>query len=323
MPITLNEQLSMLEIAKRIDPNGNMATIAEVMTENNAILEDAPMLECNNMTQHQITQRTYIPTGERRKYNKGVGSGATQTKTIVEGTTMRELYSPVDKALNELQPNPAAARSNEDMAIVEGLSQGMANDLFYAVRDDDPSSFNGLAIRLASKSYANVLSHAGSNNRTSLYIVQYGPTKAHLIYPRGSKSAGVQHVSLGEMPWNDPDDPTKKYQALVSHFKAHYGWSIHDMRCVARLGDIDVTNLDGFDEDYLIALLNKMPQRGKGAVIYCNSDMFTLFDIRAKDKSNVSYGPANVWGQAQVMFRGNIPIKLVDQISSSESALAA
>ena len=63
-----------------------------------------------------------------------------------------------------------------------------------------------------------------------------------------------------------------------------------------------------------------MPFRGKGAFIYANSDVLTQFDINAKDKTNVQYGTANVWGEETVAFR-NCPERLSDALVA-ESAVS-
>lgn len=51
----LIQQLCMLELANRIAPNGDMATIAEVMSRENAILLDIPCIEANSGSSHKDT----------------------------------------------------------------------------------------------------------------------------------------------------------------------------------------------------------------------------------------------------------------------------
>jgi hypothetical protein len=317
--------MSQLEILKRLDPTGNPAKIAEVMVQQNAILMN-PAYECNRVTLHSIKQRVFLPKSEIRRFNSGVGKGATQVKEVLEPTMKRALYSVVDAEEAELSGNATDMRAREDKAIIESIGQDTAWDLIYGNKAGNMDSIDGLAVRLASKALPNVHTHGGSSNCTSLYIIQPGDMKVHLTYPKGSQ-AGIQHVNKSPnnapVTWTDEVDGTKNYEALVSYFRSDFGWAIWDARCIARLGDIDVTDLDGFDEDFLIAILNKMPNRGAGAVIYCNADMFTLFDIRAKDKTNVMYNGTDPWGKPQIMFGSRAPIRLVDQISSDEGTLAA
>jgi hypothetical protein len=74
-------------------------------------------------------------------------------------------------------------------------------------------------------------------------------------------------------------------------------------------------------DDLIIEALNLMPRRGRGAVIYVNRDMMTMFDILAKDKSNVAYNSSEVFGKEVVTFRGH-PIRLVEAITSAEDVIS-
>jgi len=51
-------QLTLVEVAKRKDPDGNMATIAEVLAENNDIVSDAIFREANDTFSHKTTRRS-------------------------------------------------------------------------------------------------------------------------------------------------------------------------------------------------------------------------------------------------------------------------
>jgi hypothetical protein len=48
-------QLTLLELAKRTDPKGEAAKIAEIMSEANEILHDAQWGEANNVTSLSLT----------------------------------------------------------------------------------------------------------------------------------------------------------------------------------------------------------------------------------------------------------------------------
>ena len=78
----LIQQLSLLELANRIAPNGDMATIAEVMSRENTILLDIPCIEANSGSSHKDTKRTFVPKGQLRQFDKGVGRVATKTEPI-------------------------------------------------------------------------------------------------------------------------------------------------------------------------------------------------------------------------------------------------
>lgn len=65
-------KLTYRDIASRVDPNGSVADIVELLAQVNPILEDAIVLESNMDSAHKTTIRTGIPTPTWRKFNQGV-----------------------------------------------------------------------------------------------------------------------------------------------------------------------------------------------------------------------------------------------------------
>jgi hypothetical protein len=49
--------------------------------------------------------------------------------------------------------------------------------------------------------------------------------------------------------------------------------------------------------------------------------MMGMFDILAKDKSNVAYGSSEVFGREVTTFRG-VPIRMVEAITSAEDLVS-
>ena len=326
-------QLTLLELANRIDPQGNLAVIAEILHKSNPVLNDIPWVEANATTFHKITQRLTLPTGEWRKVNAGVGIEASETRVINETIGMLETYSEVDKAIVDMAPNPKAVRMTEAKAFIEGLSQTWATALFYSNSATDSEEPNGLAPRLDATSQDNVIS-AGSTSTagdlTSIYVVQWGEDKVHGIYPRNSKTAGIEHRDLGEVTKTVFDaagaSTSKQFQAYRDHFKLNFGLAVRDNRCIARLCNIEVTGTTNiFDEDDLIALINEMPYEGAGAVIYVPSVILTQMQIKLKDKTNVYYTPGEdgyaLSGKPPMYFQG-IPVRKVGAIVKTESLVS-
>src|SRR3546814_10924721 len=57
-----NEHLTLMDLAKRQDPDGSVSAIAELMSQDNEILEDMPYVEGNRHTGPRHTIRTGLPT---------------------------------------------------------------------------------------------------------------------------------------------------------------------------------------------------------------------------------------------------------------------
>jgi len=322
---TLNayQQLTLLELAKRKDPNGELAAIAEVLAEDNEILLDAPWVEANDTFSHKITRRMSLPSGSWRKLNSGVSTEASRTIEVVETIGMLETYSEVDKDLADAAPNPAKFRMDEAAAFLEGLSQTLAATVIYGNASTTPEAFNGLAVRMAALAASdNVIGAGGTGSDvTSIYVVQWGPSRVFLTYPKNSPNMGVKHRDLGEVTLEDANG--NYYQGYRDHFQVKVGLVVKDDRCIGRIANIESSGSSNtFDEDDLITLLNRMPQSGKGAVIYCNSTIKTQMEIALKDKANVNFTTDNGLGGVPVLYFRGVPVRKVDQILDTESAIS-
>jgi len=327
----VRSQLTLLELARRTNLSA-IVTIAEVLHETNEWMDDAVWLESNQPTSHITTQRTSLPSGTFRKVWGGVSREASSTRQIIEGMCMLEAYSVVDKFLVDIAPDQRAFRSSEDSAFIEGMGQTFSNCMFqctllaaYGDTTGHPERFNGLPKRLSAKTQGNVYDNGDTgNDDTSIYIIQWGPNMVHMIYPKGS-TAGIKHTDLGEQTVTAVDTTAtapSEFQAYRSHFELRAGLVVRDDRCIQRIASIDSVHGQtySFNDDILIRALNNMPFQGKGAKIYCNKTIKAQIDILAKDKMNVTYGPANAFGVPTTLFRG-VPVRQVDAIGIGETQL--
>ena len=321
--IVTTSQLTLIELAKRRDPDYSMAVIAEVLNRDNPIIQDAPFMEANQATSHKMTRRLSLPSGTWRRLNQGVAATASQTITVVEPIGMLEAYSTPDKALVDMSPDPKAFRMSEAVAFIEGMGQTMASTVFYGNNGTDPEQFDGLAPRMGSIDADGLVIDEGGTGSdvTSIYVVQWGWDKVFMIYPKGHPDAGVQHRDLGEDTVNDADG--NPYQAYRDHFQFYTGLAVKDSRCIARLANIESSgSTNTFDEDNLITLLNRMPMSGAGATIYVNATIKTQMEIKLKDKANVNFTTDNgLGGVPMLRFRG-LPVKKCDAILNTETAIS-
>lgn len=318
--IDLNS-LSIAELTRRKDPNGDPAKIAEVLAQSNEILLDAPWYPANDIWSNKTVQRSSLPTGQWRAINEGVTPSSSTTNEVWDVIGLLEDYSQPDKELIDNDPDPTQARSDEDMAFVEGFAQTEASAIIYSNHFATPKQPHGLAPRLNALSQANVYGAGGTgSDLTSIYIVQWGRTKVHLTYPRNRNDFGLVKTDKGVDTVRLSTG--KQYEAYVTHFQLYLGIVVKNPRCIARIANIETSGSSNiFDEDLLIEALNDMPMRGKGATIYCNATILTQMDIAAKDKANVIYGEANIWGVPTMTFRG-VPVRLVEAILDTESAVS-
>ncbi len=123
--------LTMADWAKRIDDDGKIAEIVNLLSQTNEILTDMLWVEGNLPTGHKTTVRTGLPQAYWRLLNMGVPTGKSTTAQITETCGHMETFSDVDEMLVELSGNDRALRLSEELAFIEGMNQQMASTIFY------------------------------------------------------------------------------------------------------------------------------------------------------------------------------------------------
>ena len=167
MPLLSANALTLMDRAKRVDPDGKISKIVELLAQTNAILDDMPFIEGNLPTGHRCTMRTGLPTVAWRLLNQGVQPSKSTTAQSDEQCGMLEAYSEVDKDLAELNGDVNAFRFSESQAFLEAMNQEMASTVFYGNSGLNPEEFTGLSIRYSSLSAPNaqnILDAGGSGS---------------------------------------------------------------------------------------------------------------------------------------------------------------
>jgi hypothetical protein len=317
--LNTNQRLTLLEVAKRRDPNGDAATIAEIINEKNAIFSDVPWMEANGALYHKFVQRLSLPEVQKRKFNKGIDSVASKTISKQIGLSNYEDYSDIDKALADASPSPSETRMQEARAVVEAITQSFVGDLFYGSVAESTDDFDGVAVQLNDLTKPTVVSNGGSGiDLTSAYVVDWGMEKAHCVYPKGHPNAGVERTDRGVQ--TKVVDNGKMYEVYRDHFKLTGGLVVKDPRAIGRLCNIetDPSGANTFDYKLLIPVINQLrdPQ-SPNLVIYVNRTLHSQIEVAAAEKTNGFYTAEDVFGRPVPKFRG-IPVRLAEGILDSE-----
>ena len=324
---------NLLDVAKRLDPDGKISKIVELLSQSNGILEDMPFIEANEMTSHLTTVRTGLPNVYWRLLNSGVQPSKSTTAQIKEGIGMLEAWSVCDVKLAQLSGNEKAYRMSEAMAFLEAMNQEMAQTLFYGNSSTAPEEFNGLAIRYSSSSAVNgqnvlALSGAAGADQSSIWLVCWGEQTVHGIFPKGSK-AGVNHKDLGLQVEQNANGVTG---AQMEVYKDKFAWdlgiAVKDWRYVVRIANVDKSVLQGGSPQDLpnamIKAVHRIPNKKMGKLVfYMNRTVFEYLDIQRRDDVILGGGLTyqNVDGEALNTFRG-IPVKIVDALLDTESVVS-
>src|SRR5258708_33785452 len=79
--------------AKRLDDGYKIATIIELLSQTNEILEDMYVIEGNLPTGHKTTVRTGLPQATWRLLNTGVPNAKSTTAQLVDACGNLETYA--------------------------------------------------------------------------------------------------------------------------------------------------------------------------------------------------------------------------------------
>lgn len=324
---------TLQDMLKMMDPsNSRLLFVADVLSRKNPIVREAPMMEANQALTHIGTRDTQLPTVQFRAINDGVPYSAHKEMQITAPMSLFETMSKVDEEILRLAgSNAAGVRQRKDRKFIEAMAQSVADEIFYGSLGDDKLGFNGLATLFASTStypnndstwYYNVHDGGGSgSDTTSIWVVEWGDDKVHLIYPKGTQG-GIEINDLGKQLVAGVTASTQ-YVAYVTQFKWRCGLFVADERCVQRIANVETAGSDNlFDDDLLITAINRLPDMGENdrTRIYVNRTIRTQMDIRVKDKNNVNYTTGDAFGKPLLYFRG-VPVQVCDGIVNAETAI--
>ena len=326
--------LTLVDWAKRLDPDGKVAYIVEALVQSNPILTDAAAVQGNLPTGHRTTVRTGLPTVGFRLVNEGVATSKSTTKQVDEQCAMIFGIAKVDSALVALNGNSDAFRASEDKAWIEAMNQQAASTLLNGNQSVNPEQFTGWVPRYnltTGETGANIILAGGAGaDNTSLWLITWGPQTAHLIFPKGSK-AGVQTTDRGLEGALDSNTPAREYPAYVTWYEWKVGLAVRDWMYHVRIANIDVSDLtpdasSGADlVDLATQALYKRPTHDLGNLArtfwYCNKTVASYLHRQAANKFNVQLSLEQVGGKPVTRLVG-IPVHICDAIGIAETLVA-
>lgn len=340
--------LTLSDWAKRKDPNGKTAVIAELLSQQNPILSDMLFAEGNLPTGHRTTVRTGLPSVAWRMINGGVQPSKSRTAQLDEHCGMLESFSEVDEELVKLSDDGPAFRMSEAVAFIEAMNQEAASTIFYGNGGTSPEEFTGLHPRYSDLSgpanAQNIIDAGGSgSDNTSIWLVVWGANSCHGIFPKGS-NAGLLHEDLGvETVQLAASLGGGRMRAYRDHWQWKIGLALRDWRYVVRICNIDVSALVAESSaanlrKLMIKALHRIPSLSMGrAAWYCNRTVAQMLDIQHFNNLGASInasaggvytlgstpvGGGGMAGDGQFVssFRG-IPIRTCDAILETESRI--
>ena len=322
--------LTLADHAKRVDPDGKIPKIVELLSTTNEILDDMVFMEGNLPTGHRTVVRTGLPTVAWRLLNQGVQPSKSLTAQIDEQCGILEAWSEVDQEVAELNGSVNSFRLSEAQAFIEAMNQEMASTLFYGNSTAiAPEEFTGLSVRyssLSANNAQNIIDGGGTgSDNSSVWLVVWGMNSVSGIFPKGSK-AGLAHENLGlQTVQTSTSVAGTRLRAYQDRFCWKVGLCLKDWRYAVRICNVDISNLVAKSSaadlvDLMIKAIHRIPSLNMGkAVFYMNRSCMQMLDIQRRDDilgSGISYN--DVDGKLIPHFRG-IPIRKCDALLETES----
>lgn len=325
---------TLADLMDRLDSDGNLVDIVEVLNETNEMLEDITWVEANNKFSHKTVVRSGLPEVTWRKLNYGVQPSKSQTKQIVDSCGMLEAFAIVDRKLAELNGMRESWRASEEAAFVEAMNEKFQRALIYGDSTKDPEQIMGLAPRFNTTKVSkaanacNVVNALGTgDDLTSIWLVGWSPNTVHCIYPENSK-AGLSREDLGDEPAYDPDGG--EYRVLKTHYSWDVGLTVRDWRYVVRIANIKKSLLSPVPPDensatghnlyeLLVRAVAKVPSLSNARfAFYVNREIETYLRLQQANSRNVQLSLNEVGGHKVLSFDG-IPFHRVDALEWKES----
>ena len=321
--------LTLADVSRRLDPKGKVDKVVELLNETNEMLMDMVFVECNDGTTHKSTIRTGLPGGTWRKLYGGIQSTKSSTQQVVDTCGMLEALPKIDIDVVDKSGDPQGTLLSEHTPHLEGLNQDVSDAFWYGDTTLNPEQFHGLHQRYNVLSTDKTLSGyniidgggTGSDN-CSVWMITWGDTLCHMLYPKGSK-AGLNQDNLGKQ-LTAADDNSGDFLAYVTHYKWDIGLCVRDWRAVGRICNVDISNLEAESSAAdLIKLMIRLSERVKGSgrrAWYMPERVRTMLRIQMVDNTNVNLTFDNVEGK-QVMSFDKIPVRVSDALLLTEARI--
>jgi hypothetical protein len=325
---------TLVDVAKRLDPDGTIADIAELLAQMNPMLQDMAWKESNLPTSHRTTVRTTLPTVGWRTLNTGSTPSKSTTGQAEDSLAILDAWFEVDKHIADLNGNTEQFRLSESTAFVEAMAQEVAGTVIYGNVGTAPEEFTGLAPRynsLSGTTASNVITGGGGSggDNSSIWLVGWGDEKIFGIYPKGSK-AGLVHENLGLVTVETTAGVGgTRMRAYQDHWEWKCGLCVKDWRYAVRIPNIDISalvtktaNADLWE--LMIKATHRIPNLAAcKPVFYMNRTCMQMLDILGRDDV-ISGGQLKyevVAGMPVTTFRG-IPVRISDQITEAETTVS-
>lgn len=328
--------VTLADVAKSKDKQ--IGKVAEVLVQENPMLNDIPYMEMNMGTIHKEDIRSALPAVYYRKANQAIPA----SKTTVEERTFQaahfESKSQIDAAVAKRggMDRIAYNRWNQAQGHIQAHAIEHAALTIYGSPVDSTRKVAGFmdifsTLSASEPTSKQIIDGGGvTSDMCSILKIHWGERSVFGIYPAGTqaglkrtdRSKGNTEVQINAL---DSAGAAGNFWGYEEQFEIDHGLVVKDYRQVCRIANIDpVTLKSGAGAADLIDLMISghykihNPQNGKG-VWYVNRTLEAFLHKQALTKvgagAGLNYG--NYQGEQVLMFLGS-PVRRSDALLSTE-----
>lgn len=328
---------TLSDFAQRLDPDGSVPDIAELLNEKNEILSDMLWVEGNLPTGMRTTQRAGLPNVQFRQLNTGVTPSKSTVGQVDDACAILEGWSVIDEKLAQLNGNVEALRLSEAKPFLEAMNQQFTQTLFYGNTAVNVERFLGFAPRYGAISGAtnaqNILSGGGTGSvQLSIWLIGWGEDSCCGIFPRGTK-AGLTHEDYGLQTVQTAAAGAQVgmtsgfMRAYQDRFVWEPGLALRDWRYVVRIANCSTTALTtNTSPPNLVTLMSRSLDRipslkGCSPVLYMNRTAYSFLRLQGLTNSANAVTVQPALNQFELGFEG-VPIRRCDQLLTTEAQIS-
>ena len=321
--------------AKKFLEHG-VADVAEVLRKAVPIVNDIPYVAMNKKVKHMVAMRSDLPSVFYRKANQAIPASKTTIEEREFVASHFESKSVMDQKVAEYggKDRVAQNRLNQAEGHIQACAHELADLILYGSPEDDHRQVPGIMHILSTLNPAEPTSKqivdaggVGSDNASILFI-SWGPKKVYGIFEEGTQ-AGLKRTDRGlvQIPGTTEAGGTGWYWGYEEDFEVDHGIALEDYRAMARIANIDVSDLKTpANAANLLKLMSRAlyrippmlrAQKGK---IYMNSTLISFLDEQALAQVGAGGGLtySNYQGEQVLMYRGWM-IQEMDNMLNTEA----
>lgn len=320
---------TLADVVGRMNSDGSINQIVEVLSEKHEELEDIVFVQANGITDHLTTVRAGLPDVAWRKLYKGLPNSKSSVVSVRDTMGKIGVRAQIDEDLLNLNGASAAWLASEEAAFIESMGQAMSEALWYSDSNIHAERFMGFTPRFSSKSAENgrnIIDAGGTGaDNASIWLVVWSPNTVHCIYPKGTK-AGLQKKDMGIVSVTDKNGD--RYEAHESKFTWDNGLCVRDWRYVVRIANIDVNKLQkdpGKDDvnlpDLMTTALELVPSLKGYASFYMNRDVRRMLRSQIANGAKFTLMQNQVGGKIVTTFGdgAGVPVRVSDTLLNTEA----